>query len=109
MVLNVHTHTAEDDYVIAPVTVIFPPGDGASILVQLPIIDDVIAEEREQVFVGVLSFAGDSNGATLGRNATKLIITDDDGKLSDTSFVHELFMHTLFNISFQCRMYHSSL
>ena len=80
---------------IDPVTVIVPPGDGASILVQLPIIDDVIAEEREQFFVGVLSFAGDSNGATLGRTATKLIITDDDGNLSDTSFVHEPFMHTL--------------
>ena len=73
----------------------FLPGDGGNIVVQIPIIDDVIAEETEQVFVGVLSFAGDSNGATLGRNATKLIITDDDGKLSDTSFVHEPFMHTL--------------
>ena len=92
---HVHTHTAVDDYVIDPVTVIVPPGDGGNILVQIPIIDDVIAEETEQVFVGVLSFAGDSNGATLGRNATKLIITDDDGKLSDTFFVHEPFMHTL--------------
>ena len=78
--------------VIAPVTVIVPPGNVANILVQLPIIDDagVIAEEREQFFVGVLSFAGDSNGATLGRNATKLIITDDDGKICLT---HPLSMN----------------
>ena len=56
-----------------------PPGDGPTVI-SVPIFDDVIAEDSDQYFIGVLSFSGSPTGAVLGRDAILMGIQDNDRK-----------------------------
>ena len=77
---NLHIqHTAGDDYSTEVVTFTVPPGTGPTI-VQLDIVDDVIQENTEQYFGGLLEFSGDSTGAALGTSNALITIIDDDSK-----------------------------
>ena len=63
-----------------------PPGDGPTVIA-VPIIDDVIAEDSNQYFIGVLRFSGNATGAVLGRDAILLGIQDNDRKIFSTQFL----------------------
>ncbi|CAI8040262.1 hypothetical protein GBAR_LOCUS22443, partial [Geodia barretti] len=65
------------DYVPDVIPFTIPPGDGPTII-PVPIIDDVIAEDSDQYFIGVLSFSGNPTGAVLGRDAILLGIQEND-------------------------------
>ena len=55
-----------------------PPGNGDTVI-SVTIIDDRIAENLEQHFIGVLNFVSeDPSGASLGRNTVILTILEDD-------------------------------
>jgi hypothetical protein len=72
-----NTATPGIDYNTAVILFEIPAGSG-SVFVDVPIIDDDMAENTEQYFIGVLEISGISAGATLGRTAILLSITDDD-------------------------------
>ena len=76
---HTYTHTAGDDYSTEVVSFTVPPGVGPTI-VQLDILDDVIKENTEQYFAGVLEFSGDSTGAALGISNIQLVIIDDESE-----------------------------
>ncbi|CAI8052754.1 hypothetical protein GBAR_LOCUS28872 [Geodia barretti] len=65
------------DYVPDVIQFTVPPGDGPTVIA-VPIIDDVIAEDSNQYFIGVLGFSGNPTGAVLGRDAILLGIQDND-------------------------------
>ena len=75
-----HVHTiAGADYVTDPVIITIPAGSG-NVPAQLTIINDDIAEETKQYFIGILSFIGDSTGAVLGQSISLLSVVDDESK-----------------------------
>jgi hypothetical protein len=65
------------DYVPDVIQFTIPPGDGPTVI-PVPIIDDVIAEDSDQYFIGVLGFSGSPTGAVLGRDAILMGIQDND-------------------------------
>jgi hypothetical protein len=69
--------TPGDDYSTEIVSFTVPPGVGPTI-VQLDILDDVIKENTEQYFAGVLEFSAESTGAALGISNIQLVIIDDE-------------------------------
>ena len=56
-----------------------PAGSG-SVVTQIPITEDKIAENFDQYFIAVLAFDGDSTGAVLGTSVALMSITDDESK-----------------------------
>ena len=87
-----------------------PPGDGPTVIPVL-IIDDVIAEDSDQYFIGVLSFSGNPTGAVLGRDAILMGIQDNERKktidfLSGSSMVNVVIVFCRSNywipVSLEC-------
>ena len=92
MVIWCNLPPAGADYVPDVIQFTLPPGDDPTVIA-VPIIDDVIAEDSNQYFIGVLGFSGNPTGAVLGRDAILLGIQDNDRKRISIQF---LFVNVVF-------------
>ena len=82
---------AGEDYDPDVIQFTIPPGSGDTVI-SVTIIDDRIAENPEQFFIGVLNFVReDPPGASLGRNTAVLnIVENEDSKFLSYFFYKEV-------------------